>query len=88
MFNQHKRELSDLKAEGEVCISKFFPDIKLGAENLGRKKGGLKKECRLCMSGKKKKIYRGATYSYTKQFTYTLFPAPLPSLPPNASKVS
>ena len=26
------------------------------------------------MSGKKKKIYRGATYSYTKQFTYTLSP--------------
>ena len=30
------------------------------------------------MSGKKKKIYRGATYSYTKQFTYTLsHPPPL-----------
>ena len=28
------------------------------------------------MSGKKKKIYRGATYSYTKQFTYTLSPPP------------
>ena len=32
------------------------------------------------MSGKKKKIYRGATYSYTKQFTYTLSPRPPPPL--------
>ena len=32
----------------------------------------------LSMSGKKKKIYLGATYSYTKQFTYTLPPPPPP----------
>ena len=37
------------------------------------------------MSGKKKKIYRGATYSYAKQFTYTL-PPPPPLLTPKRLK--
>ena len=38
------------------------------------------------MSGKKKKIYRGATYSYTKQFTYTLSHPPPPLLTPKRLK--
>ena len=78
---------SDLKAEEEVCISKFFPDIKLGAEDLGRKKGGLKKECRLSVcQGKRKKSIVGQ--HILTQSNLPIPSPPPPSLPPNASKVS